>query len=155
MKSAMTMGEETNTKTAERTLLGFDFSKNRIGIAVGHELTGTVTPLETLSAKNNKPDWDGVTRLIEEWQPDLCIVGLPLTEEGGEQEASQAARRFANQLNGRYHLPIELTDERYSTREAQNLIRESSMSKKNKQNKANIDKIAAQLIIQSWLEKQI
>jgi len=139
-------------RTSERTLLGFDFSKNRIGIAVGHELTGTITPLETLTAKNNKPDWEGITRLLEEWQPDLCVVGLPLTEEGEEQDASQAARRFANQINGRYHLPVELVDERYTTREAQSLTQESSMSKKDRKKKANIDKIAAQLIIQSWLE---
>lgn len=139
-------------RTSERTLLGFDFSKNRIGIAVGHELTGTITPLETLTAKNNKPDWEGITRLLEEWQPDLCVVGLPLTEEGEEQDASQAARRFANQINGRYHLPVDLVDERYTTREAQSLTQESSMSKKDRKNKANIDKIAAQLIIQSWLE---
>lgn len=137
-----------------RTLLGFDFSKNRIGVAVGQELTATVTPLTTLHAQNSKPDWDGITRLIMEWQPDLCIVGLPLTEEGGEQDASQAARRFANQLNGRYHLPVELVDERFTTREAQSLMQESAMSKKDRQNKANIDKIAAQLILQSWLDHQ-
>lgn len=139
-------------KPGERTLLGFDFSKNRIGIAVGNELTGSITPLETLTARNQKPDWDGLTRLINEWQPDLCVVGLPLTEDGEEQEASQAARRFANQLNGRYQLPVELVDERYSTREAQSLIQASAMSKKDRQNKTNIDKIAAQLILQSWLE---
>ena len=144
----------TTNKTSGRTLLGFDFSKNRIGIAVGQELTGTVTPLKTLHARNSKPDWDGITQLIEEWQPDLCIVGLPLTEEGEEQDASQAARRFANQLNGRYQLPVELSDERFTTREAQSLIQQSSMSKKDRQNKANIDKIAAQLILQSWLEHQ-
>ncbi|MGD9390838.1 MAG: Holliday junction resolvase RuvX, partial [Thioalkalispiraceae bacterium] len=85
-------------------------------------------------------------------QPDLCVVGLPLTEDGEEQEASQAARRFANQLNGRYQVPVELVDERYSTREAQSLIQASAMSKKDRQNKTNIDKIAAQLILQSWLE---
>jgi putative Holliday junction resolvase len=139
-------------KPGERTLLGFDFSKNRIGIAVGNELTGSITPLETLTARNQKPDWDGLTRLINEWQPDLCVVGLPLTEDGEEQEASQAARRFANQLNGRYQVPVELVDERYSTREAQSLIQASAMSKKDRQNKTNIDKIAAQLILQSWLE---
>ncbi|MEJ2141167.1 MAG: Holliday junction resolvase RuvX [Gammaproteobacteria bacterium] len=141
-------------KSTERTLFGFDFSKNRIGIAVGQELTGTVTPLTTLHQKNHKPDWDGITQLIEEWQPDLCVVGLPLTEDGKEQDASQAARRFANQLSGRYHLPVELTDERFTTREAQLQIQASSMSKKDRQNKANIDKIAAQLILQSWLEHQ-
>lgn len=144
----------SDAKSSERTLLGFDFSKNRIGIAVGQELTGTITPLTTLHARNHKPDWDGITKLIEEWQPDLCVVGLPLTEEGEEQDASQAARRFANQLNGRYHLPVELTDERFTTREAQSLIQASSMSKKDRQDKANIDKIAAQLILQSWLEHQ-
>ena len=82
------------------------------------------------------------------------MVGLPLTEDGAEQDASQAARRFANQLNGRYQLPVELADERFTTREAQSLIQDSSMSKKDRQNKANIDKIAAQLILQSWLEHQ-
>ena len=145
----------THTKIVDRTLMGFDFSKNRIGIAVGHELTATVNALETLLAKNSQPDWEGLTRLINEWQPDLCIVGLPLTEEGEEQPASQAARRFANQINGRYQLPVELVDERYSTREAQNLMQTSSMSKKNRQNKANVDKIAAQLILQSWLDSQV
>ena len=142
------------TRSSERTLLGFDFSKNRIGVAVGQELAATVTPLTTLYAKNSKPDWDAITQLIEEWQPDLCVVGLPLTEEGGEQDATQAARRFANQLNGRYQLPVEFADERFTTREAQSLIQASSMSKKDRQNKANIDKIAAQLILQSWLEHQ-
>ena len=141
-------------KRNEQTLLGFDFSKNRIGVAIGQQLTGTVSPLTTLQAKNGKPDWDGITQLIEEWQPDICVVGLPLTEDGAEQEASQSARRFANQLNGRYHLPVELADERFTTREAQSLIQASSMSKKDRQNKANIDKIAAQLILQSWLEHQ-
>lgn len=144
----------SEAKSTKRTLLGFDFSKNRIGVAVGQEFTGIVTPLTTLHARNHKPDWDGITKLIEEWQPDLCVVGLPLTEEGAEQDASQAARRFANQLNGRYHLPVELADERFTTREAQSLIQASSMSKKDRQDKANIDKIAAQLILQSWLEHQ-
>lgn len=148
----MTLSMTPGTKTAERTLMGFDYSKNRVGVAIANELTGIITPLETLVAKNSKPDWESITRLIDEWKPDLCIVGLPLTEDGDEQEASQAARRFANQLNGRYQLPVELTDERYSTREAQSLMKASSMSKKDRQNKANIDKIAAQLIIQSWLE---
>ena len=114
-------------ETSQRTVLGFDFSKNRIGIAVGQQLTDTVTPLTTLHARNGKPDWDSITQLIEEWQPDLCVVGLPLTEDGAEQDASQAARRFANQLNGRYQLPVELVDERFTTREAQSLIRGSSM----------------------------
>ena len=143
-----------DVKNSQRTVLGFDFSKNRIGIAVGQELTGTVTALTTLHARNGKPDWDGITQLIEEWQPDLCVVGLPLTEDGAEQDASQAARRFANQLNKHYQLPVELADERFTTREAQSLIQDSSMSKKDRQNKANIDKIAAQLILQSWLEHQ-
>jgi putative Holliday junction resolvase len=148
------MSVEASSKPRQRTLLGFDFSKNRVGVAVGQELTGTVTPLETLLAKNHKPDWQGISRLIEEWQPDLCVVGLPLTEDGEEQDASQAARRFANQLNGRYQLPVELVDERYSTREAQSVMQSSPMKKKDRQNKTNIDKIAAQLILQSWLDNQ-
>ncbi len=135
-----------------RTLLGFDFGRNRIGVAVGQEITHTVTPLLTLLGKNQKPDWAGISHLIEEWQPDLLIVGLPLQEDGSEQDMSKAARRFGNQLKGRYNLPVEMMDERYSSLEANSLLRENRTPRAKKTAQQYNDHIAAQVILQSWLD---
>ncbi len=137
-----------------RTLLGFDFGRNRIGIAVGQEVTRTVTPLLTLLGKNQKPDWAGISQLIEEWRPDLLVVGLPLQEDGGEQDMSRAARRFGNQLKGRYNLPVEMVDERYSSLEANMMLREKQAPRAKKNAQQYNDHIAAQLILQSWLDTQ-
>lgn len=86
--------------TQALTLLGFDFGEKRIGIAVGQTLTGSVTPLTTLSAVKQQPDWAGIEALLKEWQPDLLIVGLPLHMDGSEQTLTQRAKRFGNQLKG-------------------------------------------------------
>lgn len=141
------------TKPA-RTLLGFDFGSKRIGIAIAQEVTGTVNPLTTLQAKNNKPDWDAISKLLKEWQPDLCVVGLPLHMDGSEQPMTQAARRFANQLNGRYQVPVALVDERLSSNEAELLLKERSPTNSGFHDKGQVDMISAQLILQSWMSQQ-
>lgn len=134
-----------------QTLLGFDFGEKRIGIAVGQTLTGSVTPLTTLSTVKHKPDWDGIGALIKEWQPDQLIVGLPLQMDGSEQLLTQRAKRFGNQLKGRYNLPVEWMDERLSSYEAENRLQQQG---KKRSDKKDIDKIAAALILQSWLEQK-
>lgn len=143
-----------NLAKGQRTLLGFDFGTKRIGIAIGQEVTGTVNPLTTVHAKNHKPDWDAISKIINEWQPDLLVVGLPLHMDGTEQPMTQAARRFSNQLNGRYQIPTELMDERLSSNEAESILNERnepSGSRSVFQDKAQIDMISAQLILQSWM----
>lgn len=144
----------------QRTLLGFDFGTKRIGIAIGQEVTGTARPLTTLSAVKHKPDWDSISKIITEWQPDLLVVGLPLHMDGSEQEMTQAARRFSNQLNGRYQLPVALMDERLSSDEAESILNEQSaagsavMRGSVFPDKAQVDMISAQLILQSWMEQE-
>lgn len=144
----------TNSKEGQRTLLGFDFGTKRIGIAIAQEITGTANPLTTITAVKHKPDWDSISKIIKEWQPDLLIVGLPLHMDGTEQAMTQAARRFSNQLNGRYQIPIALMDERLSSNEAESILSEQSSSRSLFQDKAQIDMISAQLILQSWLSSQ-
>lgn len=144
----------------KRTLLGFDFGTKRIGIAIGQEVTGTARPLTTLTAVKHKPDWDGISKIIAEWQPDLLVVGLPLHMDGTEQEMTQAARRFSNQLNGRFQLPIALMDERLSSDEAESILSEQSASGTTGfrdsvfSDKEQVDMISAQLILQSWMALQ-
>jgi len=138
-----------------RSLMGFDYGQKRIGVAIGQQLASTTRPLDTITVKQNKPDWDHITRLIEEWRPEQLLVGLPMNMDGTEHEISKAARRFANQLNGRYQLPVELVDERLSSIEAEAIVSQARRDgglKKGKTKQA-IDQVAAELIIQTWLSE--
>ena len=135
-----------------RTFLGFDFGMKNIGVAVGQELTNTASPLTVIKAREGIPNWDQIQSLINEWQPQRLIVGLPLNMDGTEQEMSVAARRFGNRLNGRFHLPVEWQDERLSTFEA--LTQLGIRSKMQSNNRDDVDRISAQLILQSWLNQQ-
>jgi putative Holliday junction resolvase len=129
-----------------RVLLGFDFGSKRIGVAVGQELTGTARELLTLNNRNGAPDWDAITRLLEEWRPDALVVGLPLNLDGSEHEVSRMAKRFGNRLRGRYNLPVFTIDERLSSSEAESLLAEQGRF-----DRADVDKVAARLILESWL----
>ena len=147
------------------TFLGFDYSQNKIGIAVGQRLTGTASSLTTLISRNKKIDWPGIDSLLEQWRPVAFIVGLPLTMDGEEQETTEAAKAFGLQLNKRYNLPIHYMDERLTSREASHMLgydgltsprRQSKPGKKVKKKKQqghDIDQLAAQLILQSWLNE--
>ncbi|MCF6259303.1 MAG: Holliday junction resolvase RuvX, partial [Gammaproteobacteria bacterium] len=109
-----------NTDSAKvRTLLGFDYGLKRIGVAVGQELTGTASALLTVRANDGKPDWNAISKLIEQWQPDEVVVGLPLNMDGSFHELSYRAQRFGNQLHGRYNLPAHFMDERLSSLDAE------------------------------------
>jgi putative Holliday junction resolvase len=130
------------------TLLGFDYGPAKIGVAVGQTMTGTASPLETLRAIQQHPDWDGITRLITAWEPQELVVGLPFNMDDSEAEPADKARRFARQLEGRYHLKVHLVDERLTSKEAKNIL-----SRKPK-NIEELDAIAAQLILETWLSEQ-
>ena len=139
-----------NSRSKARTLLGFDYGLERIGVAVGQELTGTATPLVTVRAHDGKPDWGAISKLFGQWQPDEVVVGLPLNMDGSESELSRRAQRFGNQLHGRYNLPAHFMDERLSSLQAESELRGKSPKIK----KAEIDKVAAKIILESWLLTQ-
>ena len=147
------------------TFLGFDYSQNKIGVAVGQRLTGTASSLTTLISHHKKVDWNGIDQLLEQWHPVALIVGLPLTMEGEEQETTESVKIFGNQLNERYNLPIHYIDERLTSREASHLLGYDGITSPRRQNKPgkkvkkrkqqghDIDQVAAQLILQSWLNE--
>ncbi len=140
-----------NTDSAKaRTLLGFDYGLKRIGVAVGQELTGTASALLTVRANDGKPDWDAISKLIGQWQPDEVVVGLPLNMDGSFHELSYRAQRFGNQLRGRYNLPAHFMDERLSSLDAERELK----GKSRKVQAADIDKVAAKIILESWLMAQ-
>lgn len=98
-----------------QTLLAFDFGLKRIGVAVGNTLLMHAQPLKIIEAETNDAKFSAVAALIQEWQPALCIVGLPLHPDGAEHEMTARCRRFANQLHGRFGVDTVLLDERYSS----------------------------------------
>jgi len=135
-----------------RTLLGFDFGLKNIGVAVGQELTLTANPLTVIKARDGIPDWDEIEALLDEWQPQLLIVGLPLNMDDSEQEMTAASRRFGHRLHGRFQIPVEWQDERLSTYEALDQLGIRNKMQSNK--RGDVDRISAQLILQSWLNQQ-
>ncbi len=124
------------------TLLCFDFGTKRIGVAVGQTLTDTATPLEIITVRNNRPDWERIGRLINQWQPQALVVGNPLNMDGSRHPIGAAVDAFARKLQGRYRLPVLRADERLSTVEA----------RARQRNNDAVDHVAAQIILEGWLQ---
>lgn len=100
---------------SELTVMAFDFGTRRIGIAIGNTLTKAGQPLKTVAESSEDLRFRAIQALIKEWQPNQLVVGLPCHPDGTEHEMSAKARRFGNQLNGRFQLPVEWVDERYTS----------------------------------------
>lgn len=132
------------------TLLGFDFGTARIGIATGETETGLAQPLTTIHGEANEHRFGAIGKLIAEWQPARLVVGLPTALDGSETEMTARCRRFANQLHGRFGLPVALVDERLTSAEAEELLREVKRDWRSR--KQHLDALAAQRILQNFLD---
>ncbi len=129
-------------------ILAFDFGLARIGVAVGQSITQTASPLNTLKANNGAPDWQQIEILLQQWQPSKVIIGEPFNMDGSDQAITVQARKFGNQLHGRFGVQIEMVDERLSSAAAREAIFDFGGYKKLK--KSQIDSVAAALILESW-----
>ncbi|PHQ76174.1 MAG: Holliday junction resolvase RuvX [Shewanella sp.] len=132
------------------TVLGFDYGTKSIGIAIGQSLTGTGNPIGSIKAVDGIPKWEEIGMLIEEWQPDIVVVGLPLNMDGTEQEITQRAKKFANRINGRFGVKVATQDERLTTADAKARLFESGGYKA--LTKGQVDAMSAVLIIESYFE---
>ena len=138
---------------ASTNLLGFDYGEKTIGVAVGNTGSSQAHPLTTVRVIRGQPDWDTVTRLIEEWNPVALVVGLPINMEGNDNPVTPRARKFGNRLNGRYNLPVHMVDERLTTRDARTELYNAGVAEK--RHKPVLDKLAAQSILQTYLSEQV
>lgn len=134
------------------TFLGFDFGTKRIGVAIGQSVTRTARPLATLSAMDGLPRLEEVKALFRKWHPDACVIGIPLNMDGTEQGVTAHARHFQRWLESHFHLPVHAMDERLTTRSAKEQIFEAKGFRGLK--KAEVDSVAAQIILQDWLAKE-
>ena len=119
-----------------RTFLAFDFGTKRIGVAAGNTVSGTATPLETIAASTSHAV---VGRLIDAWQPDALVVGIPRHPDGAPHDNTRRAERFARRLADRFKLPVHEVDERYTSVEAESA------------GAADVDAAAAALILEQHL----
>jgi putative Holliday junction resolvase len=135
---------EVVNKGAELMVMAFDFGTRRIGVAVGNTLTKAGQPLKIIEEPSESERFRTIQILIKEWQPDQLVVGLPCHPDGTEHEMSAKARRFGNQLHGRFQLPVKWVDERYS----------SAVLEGNLDMRDNLDAQSAALILEQYfLEK--
>ena len=121
-------------------VMGFDFGEKRIGVAIGNTLTASARPLQSVRAERRDAKFDAIGQLIALWQPTQLVVGLPLSREGEEQLRTTQARRFANQLHGRFKLPVAMVDERYTSRAAEDA------------GALDVDAESARLILEQFLQ---
>lgn len=132
------------------TVMAFDFGEKRIGVAVGETFLANARALTTIEAQASEQRFAAIGRLLDEWRPTRLIVGRPAhVDRDGPHDFAARCDRFARQLAGRYRLPVELADERYSSCVAA----EQPYGDKRK-HKARLDAEAAAVILQAWLNQR-
>jgi putative Holliday junction resolvase len=129
------------TRHTPRSYLAFDFGIRRVGVAVGNSLLKQAQPLTTVAALGDAR-FDAIARLVDRWQPDALVVGVPTHPDGAPHEMTRRARTFARRLHGRFRLPVHEVDERYTTVEALS------------QGASDVDAAAAALILEQFLQGQ-
>lgn len=132
------------------TLLAFDFGEKRIGVAVGEPRLKHAHPLATIRSERNDERFSAIAKLIAEWQPVRLIVGQPMSVDGTPHEMTARCTRFANQLRGRFGLPVSQVDERYTSTDAASLLYDAGLD--GRQAKQHLDSVAAQLILQGYFD---
>jgi len=134
-----------------KVIFAFDFGLKHIGVAIGQEITNTAQTFFSLDAKNGEPDWSQLDPLVKEWNPKLMVVGNPLNMDGSDSEIKKNSDKFSDLINKRYNVPVELMDERLTTREAKTRLKseEGSFISTGK----DTHQIAAQIILENWFSE--
>ena len=133
------------------TILAFDFGVKRIGVAVGEWPLAQAHPLKTIHGESNEARFRSIGMLIREWTPVSLVVGLPVALDGAEHDMTARCIRFANQLRGRFGLPVEYAEERLSSSEASERLRDCGYNAQSA--KPHLDAVAAQIILQLYFQE--
>ena len=137
-------------------ILALDFGLRRIGIATANRISNTASALTTVAARDGEPDWATLDQLVADWEPDILVLGLPYNTDGSDSKMTARVRLFQQQLATRYSLRVATTDERYTSAEAELLLKTARQkgTKRKPIRKEEVDSLAAQLIAESWLHSQ-
>lgn len=135
---------------ARGTLLGLDYGTKRIGVAVSTPEQTIASPLENYTCRNETEDTALLQRIAREYQAVGVVVGLPVHMSGDEGGKAREARAFGDWVGQVVGLPVVFWDERYSSAMAELYLQQSDLSPKKR--KARLDKVAAQVMLQSFLD---
>ena len=124
-------------------IISFDFGTKKIGVAVGQTKTRTSSPLEVIFNKNNATDWKRIHLIIEEWKPELILVGKPLNMDGTDSDIMKIVNNFFKKLNKTTNIRCEYVDERLTSFEARQNLSEIKTDL--------VDAHAAKILIDHWL----
>lgn len=139
---------------APTTILAFDFGLRRIGVAVGQSVTGSASPLAVVANRDTGVDHNAIAALIREWRPSRLVVGMPAHADGSDSDMQQPVLAFIDELR-RYDLPITTVDERYTSVEAERVLREArAAGTRGRISKEDIDSAAAVFIAERYLASE-
>ena len=126
-------------------IVAFDFGTKKIGVAVGQTATYTSSPLQIIINKDNKVNWSEISILLNEWNPELIIVGKPLNMDGTDSEIMKQVEKFYEKLKNTFDVNLEYIDERLTTFEAKQILEDTDIDQ--------VDANAAKILIDNWFNK--
>ena len=126
-------------------IVAFDFGEKKIGVAVGQTSTYTSSPLQVIFNNHDKVNWNEISVLLEEWKPELILVGKPLNMDGTDSEIMMKVDAFYKKLESLYDAKFEYVDERLTTFEAKDILKENNVE--------TVDANAAKILIDNWINK--
>lgn len=133
-------------------ILGIDYGQKRIGIAISDELGVVATPLGTVEENGVNAAVAAIAKIVAEREVEKIIVGLPRNMDGSFGPKAQETQVFVEKLRTRVTVPIQMWDERLTTKAAERALIEADVSRKKR--REVVDKLAAQMILQSFLDSQ-
>ena len=134
-----------------RTILAFDFGLRRIGVAIGQDITRSASPLGAVANRDEGVDHDAIAALIKEWRPASIVVGMPSHADGSPSEMQEPVEAFILELQ-RYGLSVDTVDERYTSVEAERVLKEArAAGSRGRISKEMIDSAAAVFIAERYL----
>ena len=125
-------------------IIAFDYGEKKIGVAVGQTSTNTSSPLQIIFNKDNKTNWISISSLLDEWKPGLILLGKPFNMDGSESEIMKKVDKFYKELKSIYDADIEFVDERLTTFEAREILKDEKHD--------NVDAHAAKILIDNWFD---
>jgi putative Holliday junction resolvase len=131
-----------------RVIMAFDFGLRNIGLAIGQEITRTAHTFYSVKAENGTPRWMVLDEIVNEWEPQLFVVGDPLNMDGSISKIKEKSDNFARKISSRYSIGYELMDERLSTKEATERLKKSGAEFK--ESMADKHSLSAQVILEDW-----
>lgn len=150
------MRESSIADSRPRIAIAFDFGLRRIGVAAGDSVTRRAAPVTTINCGSQGVDWAAVARVVDDWEPTTLVVGVPANVDGTEAELTAPAQAFARELEARHHIQTVTVDERWSSLDATDKLRQARQAgtRKRRVRREDIDAAAACVILERWLAIQ-